>query len=67
MVEMTGPHPRAAWMVTLSNDYLGYVFSKEEYLWGGNSQHLTIYGIELGALLHERLPPVARAAFATSR
>jgi neutral ceramidase len=58
-----GGGPRLAWLVTLSDDYLGYVFSGEEYLWGGNSQHLTIYGIELGALLRARLPPIARAAW----
>jgi len=51
---------KAAWIVGLADDYLGYAFSREQHRAGGMSQHLTVYGEELGDLLHERLLDIAR-------
>ncbi len=51
---------KAAWIVGLADDYLGYAFSREQHRAGGMSQHLTVYGEELGDVLHERLLDVAR-------
>jgi hypothetical protein len=55
--------PSTAWMVTLADDYFGYVFSREQYRAGGHSQHLTIYGEDAGDLLHDRLLEVAAACW----
>jgi hypothetical protein len=55
--------PATAWVVTLADDYFGYVFSKEQYRAGGHSQHLTIYGEDMGDLLHDRLLEVAAACW----
>jgi len=32
-----GPGPAAAWLVTLADDYMGYIFSKEQYRAGGRA------------------------------
>ncbi len=58
-----GPPPpgQNAWVVTLADDYIGYAFSTSEYLHGGHSQHLTIYGEGLGDLLRARLVEIGRA------
>ncbi len=39
------------WVWTLSDDYLGYAFSREAYRTGGKSGHLTAYGEGLGDLV----------------
>jgi hypothetical protein len=59
----TSGAPAAAWVVTLADDYFGYVFSREQYRAGGHSQHLTIYGEDVGDLLHDRLLEVAGACW----
>jgi neutral ceramidase len=58
-----GLRPRTLWVVTLADDYLGYAFSTEEYRKGGHSQHLTIYGEELGDVVRRGVEGVVRAAF----
>jgi len=51
---------KEAWLVTLADDYLGYVFSPEQYRHGGMSQHLTSYGEGMGELIRARAVEVAR-------
>lgn len=58
-----GPRPRTVWTVTLADDYLGYVFPPEDYRKGGHSQHLTIYGEELGDVVLRGIEGIVRAAF----
>jgi hypothetical protein len=53
----TGAKQVIVW--TLTDDYLGYAFSKEEHAKGGKSQHLTAYGPELGDLLLQRMTDLA--------
>jgi len=44
---------------TLTDQYLGYAFTKESIERGGKSQHLSAYGSELGPLLENRMQDLA--------
>ncbi len=58
---------KATWLVTLSDNYLGYAFSRRRYLEGGRSQHLTVYGEELGDCIRAGLKETVRACFSGPR
>jgi len=58
--------PADPWIVTLADDYLGYAFGPEDYRHGGHSQHLTIYGEELGDVVRTRSIEIARVPFRRS-
>lgn len=53
----TGANQALLW--TLTDDYLGYAFSRDVYEKGGMSQHLVAYGKELGDHIEKQLASLA--------